>query len=85
MGRLQKEKMMNCIICHGEEISLAEVFEEIGVGSEIVRVPVTVMLCRNCGERYYTRANMRHLECVREDIANKRARLDEVGKVLQFK
>jgi YgiT-type zinc finger domain-containing protein len=76
---------MKCIICHGEEVSLAEVFEEIGVGSDIVRVPVTVMQCRNCGERYYTRANMRHLECVREDVANNRARLDEVGKVLQVK
>jgi YgiT-type zinc finger domain-containing protein len=76
---------MKCIICNGEEISLAEVFEEIGVGSDIVRVPLTVMLCRNCGERYYTRANMRHLESVREDIANKRAHLDEVGKILQFK
>ena len=76
---------MKCIICNGEEISLAEVFEEIGVGSDIVRVPLTVMLCRNCGERYYTRANMSHLESVREDIANKRARLDEVGKILQFK
>ena len=76
---------MKCIICHGEEIFQAEVFEEIGVGADIVRVPVTVMLCGTCGERYYTRANMRHLECVREDIANKRARLDEVGKVLQLK
>ena len=76
---------MKCIICHGEEISLAEVFEEISVGSDIVRVPVTVMLCGTCGERYFTRANMRHLECVREDIANKRAKFDEVGKVLQFK
>ena len=39
---------MKCIICHGAEISQAEVFEEIGVGADIVRVPVTVMLCRNC-------------------------------------
>jgi len=76
---------MNCIICHGEEVSQADVFEEIGVGLDIVRVPLTVMLCRNCGERYYTRANMRHLECVREDIANKRAQLDEVGRVLQLR
>jgi YgiT-type zinc finger domain-containing protein len=76
---------MKCIICHGDEVSPAEVFEEIAVGSDIVRVPVTVMLCRRCGERYYTRANMRHLECVRDDVANKRAQLDEVGKVLQFR
>ena len=76
---------MKCIICHGAEVSQAEVFEEIGVGSDIVRVPVTVMVCGNCGERYYTRANMRRLESVRQDIADHRARLDEVGKVLEFK
>ncbi len=76
---------MKCIICHGEEVSLAEVFEEIAVGSNIVRVPLAVMQCRACGERYYTRANMRHLESVREEIANQRAHLDEVGKVLQFR
>jgi len=76
---------MKCIICHGEEVSPEEVFEEMGVGADIVRIPMTVMLCRSCGERYYTRANMRHLESVREDIAKKRARLDEVGKVLQFR
>ena len=76
---------MKCIICHGEQVSLAEVFEEIGVESDIVRVPVTVMLCGNCGERYYTRATMRHLERVREDIANHRARLQEIGKILEIK
>ena len=76
---------MKCIICHGEEVSSAEVVEEIGVGSDIVRFPLTVMVCGSCGERYYTRANMRQLERVREDIDNKRARLDEVGKVLQFR
>ena len=76
---------MKCIICHGDRVSEAEVFEEIGLGSDIVRVPVTVMLCRNCGERYYTRATLRHLESVQKDIANDRARLHEVGKVLQVK
>ena len=71
---------MKCIICHGEEVSSADVFEEIGVGSDIIKVPVTVMVCGTCGERYYTRANMRHLENVREDIANKRARLTKWGR-----
>ena len=28
---------MKCIICHGEEVSAADVFEEIAVGSNIVR------------------------------------------------
>lgn len=55
---------MKCIICHGAQVSQAEVFEEIPVGLDIVRVPVTVMVCRTCGERYYDRATMRHLERV---------------------
>ncbi len=63
---------MKCIICHGEQISQAEVFEEIPVGSDIVRVPVRVMVCETCGERYYDRATMRHLERVREDVARDR-------------
>lgn len=55
---------MKCIICHGEEIAPADVFEEIEVGSDIVRVPVTVLVCRTCGERYYDRATVRWLERV---------------------
>ena len=74
---------MKCVICHGEQISPAKVLEEIPVRSDIVRVPVTVMVCGTCGERYYDRATMRHLERVREDIAKDRARLQVVGKVLQ--
>ena len=76
---------MKCIICHGEQVSPCEVFEEIPVGSDIVRVPVTVRVCRTCGERYYDRATMRHLERVREDVVKDRARLEVVGKVLRVK
>lgn len=74
---------MKCIICHGEQISQTEVFEEIPVGSDIVRVPVRVTVCETCGERYYDRATMRHLERVREDVAKDRTRLQVIGKVLQ--
>lgn len=74
---------MKCVICHGEQISPTEVFEEIPVGTDIVRVPVTVMACGSCGERYYDRATMRHLEHVREDVTKDRTRLQVVGKVLQ--
>ena len=74
---------MNCIICHGEQVSPGEVLEEIPLGSDIVRVPVTVMVCRTCGERYYDQATMRRLERLREDITKDRARLQVVGKVLQ--
>ena len=74
---------MKCIICHGEQISQAEVFEEIPVGSDIVRVPIRVMVCETCGERSYDRATMRHLERVRKDVARDRTQLQVIGKVLQ--
>ena len=74
---------MKCIVCHGEQISQAEVFEEIPVGSDIVRVPIRVMVCETCGERSYDRATMRHLERVRKDVARDRTQLQVIGKVLQ--
>jgi YgiT-type zinc finger domain-containing protein len=74
---------MKCIVCHGEQISRAEVFEEIPVGSDIVRIPVRVMVCETCGERYYDRATMRHLERVREDVTRNKRQLQVIGNVLQ--
>ncbi len=76
---------MKCIICHGEQIIEADVFEEIAVGPDIVRVPVTVLVCQTCGERYYDRATVRRLERVKDEIASGRTRLEQVGKVLQVK
>lgn len=76
---------MKCIICHGEEVVPAEVFEETEVGSDIVRVPVTVLVCRTCGERYYDRATVRRLESVREEVRAGRTHLEQVGRVLQVK
>lgn len=76
---------MKCIVCHGEEIALADVFEEIEVGPDIVRAPVTVLACRTCGERYYDRATVRCLERVRDEVRAGRTRLEQVGKVLQVK
>jgi transcription elongation factor Elf1 len=53
MGRLPEEETMKCIFCHGEEISPSQVSEDIPVGPDIVHVPITVLLCGICGERYY--------------------------------
>ncbi len=76
---------MKCILCHGEEVSPADVSEEIAVGADIVRVPMTVLLCRTCGERYYDRASMRYLERIRREVVEDRGRLEEVGKVLRVR
>ncbi len=76
---------MKCIVCHGEEIVPADVFEELEVGSDIIRVPVTVLQCQSCGERYYDRALVRRLESVREEITTGRTHVEQVGKVLQVR
>lgn len=76
---------MKCIICHGEEIVSGDVFEEIAVNSDIVRLWVNVLVCQTCGERYYDRATMRRLERVREELTTGRSKLEQVGRILQIK
>ena len=58
---------MKCIICHSQNIVLREVEEEYASG-DIIKVPITTLVCENCGERYYDRKTMRELEKVREKI-----------------
>lgn len=74
---------MKCVFCHGDEIASAEVFEEIAAGPDLVRIPVTVLVCRTCGERYYDRATMRRLERVRDEVAKGLVHATVVGRVLQ--
>lgn len=76
---------MKCVICHGEKIVDAAVFEEIAVGTDIVRIPIIVLVCQTCGERYYDRATVRQLERIREEVAEGRTPLEQVGKVLMVK
>ena len=75
---------MICVICHGTEIQPEEVREEIQLGSDLVYVPVRVPVCQTCGERYYDRNTMRHLESVEHDLREGNGRLKEVGRVLIF-
>ena len=44
---------MKCILCHGEDIEVTEVREELRIASDIVYVPIRIPVCRTCGERYY--------------------------------
>lgn len=76
---------VKCIICHGEEIAPADVFEETEVGADIVRVPITVLVCQTCGERYYDRATVRSLERIRAEVDAGLRSVEQVGKVLKVK
>jgi YgiT-type zinc finger domain-containing protein len=41
---------------------MSVVQERIPVGNDIVLVPVEVLVCQSCGERFYDRATMHRLE-----------------------
>lgn len=75
---------MNCVICHGKEITVLEVEEEIRVGQDIVFVPIRVPVCQTCGERYYDRTTMRHLEKIEKQLTEGAAELKEVGRLLKY-
>jgi len=61
-------KIMKCIICHGEEIEVMEVKEEIKAGLNIIYVPIKIPVCKTCGERYYDRKTMQYLEKIQEKL-----------------
>ena len=84
MKEPQKEKIMNCVICHGNEIKVMNVKEEYKVDNDIVYVQVKVPVCRNCGERYYDRRTMHYLEEIEQKLSKKRDSLKEIGKVLMY-
>ncbi|MGB7533447.1 MAG: YgiT-type zinc finger protein [Halobacteriota archaeon] len=74
---------MRCVICGSQDIEHKEVEEEIKVGNDIVIVPAKVMVCMNCGERYYDRETMKMLEEVEDKIEKKQLKFELMGKVLK--
>lgn len=75
---------MNCVICHGKEIKVTAIKEEFAVGSDIIRIPLKVPVCKTCGERYYDRRTMQYLEEVESKLIKIKKGLKEVGKVLIY-
>ena len=75
---------MKCTLCHGDEVARATVQERIQVGNDIVLVPIEVLVCTSCGERFYDRATMRRLEDIEDDLAACKRPLREVGKVMEL-
>jgi len=73
---------MKCVICHSEDIGIKPVYEEVCHGDDIIRIPLRILVCASCGERYYDRPAMRRLEAVRDKIKHDKISLTQVGKVL---
>jgi len=76
---------MKCVICHSTDISLRRVNEQLPRGEDMVLVPVEVLVCNNCGERYYDRRTMKMLEEVEDAVSASRLSLERVGEVLRVR
>ena len=74
---------MRCVICHGDDIKKTEVSEEINFNGDIILLPIKILVCKNCGERYYDRVAMQKLEKAEAEIKSKKKKLKEIGKVLK--
>ncbi len=74
---------MKCVVCNGSNIEPKDVDEQIRAGNDIVLLPINVLVCSSCGERYYDRQTMKRLEELRTKISNGELQVDEVGKLLR--
>ena len=74
---------MKCVICKSSDIQNKMIEEEIKSGKDIILIPLNVLVCMNCGERYYDRNTMRKIEEVRSRLKQKDLKVEEVGKVLR--
>jgi YgiT-type zinc finger domain-containing protein len=64
---------------------MKHVEEEIKRGKDIVLIPMEVLVCQNCGERYYDKKAMQKLEEMRDRLTRKDMELEDVGRVLRAK
>lgn len=74
---------MKCVICNSPDIKMKLVEEEIKSGKDIVLLPMEILVCLNCGERYYDRKALWKIEEVREKLKSQDIEVEEVGKVLR--
>ena len=74
---------MRCVICGSPDIEKKRVEETVRLENDVVLFPIEVLVCLNCGERYYDRRAMRLLEEAEEEIEARRMDLQAVGRVLK--
>jgi YgiT-type zinc finger domain-containing protein len=74
---------MKCIICHSTDITMRRVNEQLSRGEDLILVPLEVLVCNNCGERYYDRRAMKRLEEIEDAVNAGRVPLERVGEVLR--
>jgi YgiT-type zinc finger domain-containing protein len=74
---------MKCVVCNSSNIEMKSVEEEIRSDKDILLIPVEVLVCLSCGERYYDKKTMRKIEEMRAKLKQHDLKVEEVGKVLR--
>ncbi len=74
---------MKCVICNNPRIEIRAAEEEIRWGNNILLVPMEVLMCLNCGERYYDKRAMKKIEETRSRLRKRNLEMDEIGKVFK--
>jgi YgiT-type zinc finger domain-containing protein len=74
---------MKCVVCNSSNIEMKSVEEEIRSDKDILLIPLEVLVCLSCGERYYDRKTMKKIEEMRSKLKKHDLKLEEVGKVLR--
>lgn len=74
---------MKCVVCNSSNIEVKSVEEEIRSDKDILLIPLEVLVCLSCGERYYDRKTMKKIEEMRSKLKKHDLRVEEVGKVLR--
>jgi YgiT-type zinc finger domain-containing protein len=62
---------------------MRKIEEEIKSERDIVLIPMEVLVCLSCGERYYDRKVMRKIEELRLKLNHDNLEVEEAGKVLK--
>jgi len=74
---------MKCVVCNSSNIETKSVEEEIKSDKDILLMPLEVLVCLSCGERYYDRKTMKKIEEMRSKLERRDLKVKEVGKVLR--
>jgi YgiT-type zinc finger domain-containing protein len=74
---------MKCVVCNSWNIETKTVEEEIRSEKDILLMPLEVLVCLSCGERYYDKKTMKKIEEMRSKLKRHDLKVEEVGKVLK--
>jgi CRISPR/Cas system-associated protein Csx1 len=74
---------MKYVVCNSSNLGMKSVEEEIRSDKDIILVPLEVLVCLGCGERYYDRKAMKKIEEMRSRLKKHDLKVEEVGKVLR--